>query len=208
MVGKARSARKIYDYSVTFNGFAAAMTAGDAALLARTAGVRAVVKDEKRKLDTTSTPAFLGLSKPGGLWDRLGGTGARGAGAGVVVGVLDSGIWPDSPSFAPLPTRQLIPGWQGVCQTGEQFTSDDCSTKIIGARYHTEGYGGPERIKELFPFEYVSPRDADGHGSHTASTAAGNFGVDMVVDGNCLGRGGGMAPAARISAYKTAGPRR
>ena len=67
VLGKVRSARKVYDYSVTFNGFAAAMTAGDAALLARTAGVRAVVKDEKRKLDTTSTPAFLGLSKPGGL---------------------------------------------------------------------------------------------------------------------------------------------
>ena len=48
----------------------------------------------------------------------------------------------------------------------------------------------------------MSPRDADGHGSHTASTAAGNFGVDMVVDGNSLGRGSGMAPAARISAYK------
>lgn len=202
VLGKVKSAQKVYDYSVTFNGFAARMTAGDASLVARTAGVRAVIKDEKRKLDTTSTPAFLGLSKPGGLWSKLGGPGPRGAGSGVVVGVVDSGIWPESPSFAPLASPKPVHGWQGICQTGEQWTLDDCSTKIIGARYYTEGYGGPDRIKQLFPFEYVSPRDADGHGSHTSSTAAGDYGVDVVVDGNNLGKASGMAPNARIAMYK------
>ena len=69
----AASARTIHRYSVTFNGFAATMTAADAAKLARTAGVKAVVKDEKLKVDTTRTPEFLGLTKPGGIWDQLGG---------------------------------------------------------------------------------------------------------------------------------------
>ena len=96
----AASATAIHRYSVTFNGFAASMTAGDAAKLARTAGVKAVLKDEKRKLDTTRTPEFLGLTKRGGIWDQLGGP-QRNAGAGVVVADLDSGLWPENPSVAP-----------------------------------------------------------------------------------------------------------
>ena len=68
----------------------------------------------------------------------------------------------------------------GVCQEGEQFTADDCNTKLIGARYFVDGFG-IENLGDAStgPGEFVSPRDGDGHGSHTASTAAGNFGTPV-----------------------------
>ena len=199
---QAGSATTLARYSVTFNGFAATMTAADAAKLARTAGVKAVIKDEKRKLDTTRTPEFLGLTKRGGIWDQLGGP-TRGAGAGVVVGVLDSGLWPDSPSVAPLVNPKPVPQFVGTCQTGEAWDASDCSTKVVGARYYTAGVtAGVGDIKSVFPYEYLSARDADGHGTHTATTAAGNYGVPVTVAGQDFGKASGMAPNARLSAYK------
>ena len=199
---QAGSATAFSRYSVTFNGFAAKMTAADAAKLARTAGVKAVIKDEKRKVDTTRTPEFLGLTKRGGIWDQLGGP-SRGAGQGVVVGVIDSGLWPDSPSVAPLVNPKAVPQFAGTCQTGEAWSAANCSTKVVGARYYTAGVtAGIGDIKATFPYEYLSARDADGHGTHTATTAAGNYGVPVTIAGQSFGKASGMAPNARISAYK------
>ena len=198
----AASARAIHRYSVTFNGFAASMTAADAAKLARTAGVKAVIKDEKRKLDTTRTPEFLGLTKRGGIWDQLGGP-SRNAGAGVVVADLDSGLWPENPSVAPLRNPKPVRQFSGVCQTGEQWDASDCTTKVIGARYYTAGVTASiGDIKAAFPYEFISARDADGHGTHTATTAAGNYNVPVTVAGQPFGNASGMAPNARIAVYK------
>ncbi|MGH9004654.1 MAG: S8 family serine peptidase, partial [Acidimicrobiia bacterium] len=152
--------------------------------------------------------AFLGL--PQGLWKDLGGPEA--AGAGIIVGVLDTGIHPEHPSFADEPRdadgRRLYRGpayesppvWRGQCQAGEEFVVTACNNKLIGARYFIEGFG-PEN---LHPDEFLSPRDADGHGSHTAATAAGNYGVDPVIAGNDLGLPyiSGIAPRAYVAAYK------
>lgn len=199
---QAASARRLTSYSVTFNGFAVSMTAGDAAKLARTAGVKAVLKDERRKLDTTRTPEFLGLTKPGGIWDQLGGP-RKGAGAGVVVGSIDSGLWPESPSVAPLAGPKPVPQFAGTCQLGEAWDAADCTTKVVGARYYTAGVtAGVGDIKTAFPYEYLSARDADGHGTHTATTAAGNYGVPVTVAGQDFGNASGMAPNARIATYK------
>ncbi|HST65046.1 MAG TPA: S8 family serine peptidase [Mycobacteriales bacterium] len=198
----ASSARSIHRYSVTFNGFAASMTSGDAAKLARTPGVKAVLKDEKRKLDTTRTPEFLGLTKRGGIWDQLGGP-QRNAGAGVVVADLDSGLWPENPSVAPLRNPKPVPQFSGTCQTGEQWTASNCSTKVIGARFYTAGVtAGVGDIKTAFPYEYLSARDADGHGTHTATTAAGNYNVPVSIAGQSFGNASGMAPNARLAIYK------
>ncbi len=198
----AASARTIHRYSVTFNGFAASMTAADAAKLARTAGVKAVIKDEKRKLDTTRTPEFLGLTKKGGIWDQLGGP-SRNAGAGVVVADLDTGLWPENPSVAPLRNPKPVRQFSGTCQTGEQWDASDCTTKVVGARYYTAGItASVGDIKTAFPYEFISARDADGHGTHTATTAAGNFNVPVTVAGQAFGNASGMAPNARIAVYK------
>ncbi|MBI3241185.1 MAG: S8 family serine peptidase [Chloroflexi bacterium] len=204
--------RKLYDFRYTFNGFAAELSDAQVASLKATAGVAAVTKDTLSHMDTSSTPAFLGLTAPGGLWDQLGGVGN--AGEGVIVGVVDTGIWPENPSFSDrtgtngngtqdgkLDFHQ-IPGWHGKCTPGEEFPASNCNQKMIGAQWFNAGFGGDEAVKASFPFEYASARDADGHGSHTASTAAGNSGVTAIVDGINLGAISGMAPRARIAAYK------
>src|SRR5690606_19676510 len=80
----------------------------------------------------------------------------------------------------------------------------DCSTKIVTARYYLDGFGAANIGTETqVPGEYASPRDGDGHGSHTASTAAGNAEVPVVTaGGEELGTMSGVAPEARIAAYK------
>lgn len=206
-----------YSYSLTVNGFSADLTAEQAAELSSDRKVLSVEPD--RIYHPTSTPAadFLGLTGPDGVWARTG--GQENAGEGAVIGVIDTGIAPENPSFAGEPlgtaagdapyrdgsTIRFDKGdgaqFTGVCQTGEQFTAADCSTKIVGARYFVDGFG-KANIGNASTGEYVSPRDGDGHGSHTASTAAGDAGVEATIDGNPLGEISGVAPASKIAAYK------
>ena len=99
------AARKIYSYVSSFNGFAAEMSDADAAKLRLDPTVLAVTKNEMVTADTSSTPAFLGLTAPGGLWAQLGGGGSGtirkpGPGENVVIGIIDSGIWPEQLSFS------------------------------------------------------------------------------------------------------------
>ncbi|CAL2237523.1 unnamed protein product [Prunus armeniaca] len=101
----------------------------------------------------------------------------------VVVGVIDTGIWPESQSFndegfSPAPKK-----WKGVCEGGKNFT---CNNKIIGARRYNSS----------------SARDEVGHGSHTASTAAGNAIKGASFYGLAQGTARGGVPSARIAAYK------
>lgn len=201
--------RKLYNYGYVFSGFAAELTPAQAAKLAQTPGVLAVTKDELRQVNTTSTPAFLGLSGAGGFWQS---TGAQGE--NVVIGVVDSGVWPEHPSFTDRTgangnaskdgklSYQQIPGWNGKCTPGTSFTGTDCNQKLIGARYYNAGWGGNAGVAEKFPFEYNSPRDWGGHGSHTASTAGGNANVVTTGEAAVFGRMSGIAPRARIAAYK------
>lgn len=196
---------KVYGYYYSLNGFAARLTPSQARDLAAMPDVVAVEKDVLMQLDTSRTPDFLGLTDPGGLWEQLG--GHEQAGEGVIVGIIDSGIWPENRSFSDRNENgklvfQQIPGWNGRCVPGEDFPASDCNQKMIAAQWYNAGWGGNAGVKSLFPYEFASARDADGHGSHTASTAAGNYGVPVEVGGNDLGTISGMAPRARISAYK------
>ncbi|HWT25961.1 MAG TPA: S8 family serine peptidase, partial [Solirubrobacteraceae bacterium] len=139
------------------------------------------------------------LRLPTGLWQRLG--GVEHAGEGVIVGVIDTGIAPEHPSFADGPPAYAPPEvWNGACQGGDGFPVSTCNNKLVGARYFVDGFGRDA----LEDGSSVSPRDEDGHGTHTASTAAGNYGVDPVIDGNGLGVDliSGIAPRAHVAAYK------
>ena len=206
--------RKVYDYRYSFNGFSAELSAQQAAALARMPGVVAVTKDEARTQDTASTPAFLGLDATGGLWSQLGGVGS--AGEDVIIGVIDGGVWPESLSFSDRTgangnaskdgklSYQQIPGWHGKCAPGDRFTATHCNQKLIGARWYNEGWGGDAGIRYNLPWEYVSPRDLGGHGTHTASTAGGNANVPVTGPVSVFGaKTSGIAPRARIAAYKT-----
>ncbi len=201
VMGRARGAKKVHDYTVAFNGFAAKLSGRQAAVLRTTAGVVAVTKSEMRHLDTVSTPDFLKLTGPDGAWQKQFGGPAK-AGDGVIVGIVDSGLWPESASFAPLPASptdaKVKKRFKGICDVGIERPRFACNNKVIGGRWFVQDFGA-ERLQ---PEEYLSPRDYDGHGTHTASTAAGNNGVPVTVEGNDLGNASGMAPAARLSIYK------
>jgi len=189
-------ATKLYDYTVANNGVATRLTARQAEKLAAVGGVVRLEKDQRAELDTTLSPHFLGLDAAGGLWSLLG--GGPGAGAGLVVGVIDSGIWPENPSFEGNTGIPVPATWHGACIAGQNWGTSTCNDKIVGARYYYAGFGR----KNISKADYKSPRDGAGHGSHTSSTAAGNYGVTMTIDGNTIGVGSGMAPGAKIAMYK------
>lgn len=210
-------------YTTAINGFSADLTQDQALKLSTSKGVIAVVPDEERSLDTVNSPEFLGLLGKNGGWAQ-GGFAYR-AGKGVVVGVIDSGITPENPSFAGNPvSRKTANGkvglpyrdadgniamiksdggvFSGECEEGESFSANLCNSKLVSARYFSDGFEDNVPAEERGEFETLSPRDSDGHGTHTAGTAAGNDRVPMVVDGIDFGRGSGMAPEAKVAAYK------
>ena len=185
---------KVYDYTAVFNGFAAQLTAEQASKLELMKDVAVVEKAENVSVDATATTgssdAFLHLSDNGGLWDKLGGVskgGLRsGAGEDVVFGDVDGGYWPENPAFSDRKVDgsngnnypHKVTGFSGICQAGEAFPASTCNGKVIAARYYVDGMGAAN----IPDYEYLSPRDYGGHGSHTASTAAGNYGVSATGD--------------------------
>lgn len=202
--------QKIYNFQYSFNGFAAKMSHAQAKKMQTVDGVVAVRPDELLSLDTATTPAFIGLEDPDGLW-------ANGVlGEDVIIGIVDGGVWPESLSFTDRTGSngnaskdgkldyQQIPGWNGKCTPGEAFNASHCNHKLIGARYYNGGWGGNDGIDAALPWEFNSPRDFGGHGSHTASTAGGNNGTPLTGPAaELLGTVSGIAPRARIAAYKT-----
>jgi subtilisin family serine protease len=196
--------KTVAEYDTAFNGFAVSITGAQAAKLSATPGVVRVWKNEMREVDTISTPKFLGLEGPGGTWARQFG-GQANAGKGIIVGVVDTGYWPENPSFAPLANtddqaiidaKWIDPSRPDKCDEGIERPVA-CNNKVIGARYYNATPG-----ISAFEGEFISPRDYNGHGSHTASTAAGNANVTAVINGKPVGTLSGMAPAARIAVYK------
>ncbi len=200
-------AARLYDYTFASNGFAARLTAHEAARLSAQPGVVAVVEDQIRRITTDSSPYYLGLTHQQGPWE----TGYTGE--GVVVAVIDTGIWPEHPSFADDGSFRGVPsGFTGsACDFGsavsgaQAFNAADadftCNGKLLAAGAFGEGFHGGTG-EGLDPGEYLSARDADGHGSHVASTAAGNSEVPATVLGHDWGNVSGIAPRARIAAYK------
>ncbi|NNH24316.1 S8 family peptidase, partial [Pseudokineococcus marinus] len=221
-VADAVDAEPEYQYTAAVNGFSAELTAEQATALAATRGVVSVERDVALDLDTVDSPAFLGLTGEDGVWAQLGGPDATGE--GVVVGVIDSGITPENPSFAGEPVTATEPGgvgstfrtaagnigvvkadgevFEGECETGPSFGADLCNDKLVSARYFADGFVANVPPADYSEFETISPRDGDGHGTHTAGTAVGNGGVEMVVDGRDFGQGSGMAPGAKLATYK------
>ena len=201
-------ARKLYGYRYAFNGFTARLTREQVAAVKAIPDVIAVEETREIQMDTATTPAFLGLTETGtGLWTR----GIKGE--NVIIGILDSGIWPESQSFSDRtgvgPNGQKgklayhqIPGWHGKCASEEEtdgsFDANLCNQKLIGAQFFCVARG----CDTVLPHEFLSPRDYNGHGTHTASTAGGNEGVVTTGAAALFGSVNGIAPRARIAAYK------
>jgi len=204
-------------YTVASDGFSTRLTADQASQLSSDSRVLLMQKDSLVHGDAVSPADFLGMTGKNGAWSKVGGQDR--AGDGVVVADIDSGIWPESRSFAgPALTSSAQTKWhikqtgttismdkarggtfRGVCQSGESWAASNCSTKVVGARYYDTGYLQAHAILDS---DYVSARDGSGHGSHTASTAAGDVVDGVSVDGAPYGQMSGMAPAARVAVYK------
>ncbi|WCJ39858.1 subtilisin-like serine protease 2 [Euphorbia peplus] len=189
-------------YDTVFHGFSASVTPNHASFLSGHPSVLAVFEDRRRQLHTTRSPQFLGLRNQQGLWSH------SDYGSDVIIGVFDTGIWPERRSFSdtnlgPVPAR-----WKGICETGVKFGGANCNKKLIGARFFVKGHeaaaggsvGPITGINETV--EFKSPRDADGHGTHTASTAAGRHSFRASMEGYAAGIAKGVAPKARLAAYK------
>jgi subtilisin family serine protease len=190
-------------YTYALNGFAAYMSAEQAAQVAKQPGVVLVQPAVLKQKTTDASPGFLGLNVYRGPWYK-GWTGK-----GVVVGIIDTGIWPEHASFkddgkylpAP-PPSDAIPCEFGNTAHNPNDAPFTCNNKLIGAREVLDTY---KLLTGLDPAEFDSARDDDGHGTHTASTAAGNAGVAATVMGIPRGTVSGVAPRAHVVAYKALG---
>jgi subtilisin family serine protease len=227
LAGLGANSAKIYSFRYALNGFAARLTAGEASRLARRPEVARIWLDTERQLQTNNSAVFLGLlDQNGGLRADLGLRGEN-----VVIGVIDSGVAPNHPSLRdyeeqipracrsawataswlgwmlcrsvrrnpPISQTYEPPvGFNGICQTGEGFTAEHCNNKLVGARYYIDGF---LFRNTLDAGEFVSPKDADGHGTHIASVVAGNP-VTAELFGTRIGAISGIAPRARVAVYK------
>lgn len=187
-----------YSYTRHINGFSAMLEDEEAIEISKHPQVVSVFENRGRKLHTTRSWNFLGLEHNDGvipsssLWEK-----AR-FGEDSIIGNLDTGSWPEAESFSdqgygPIPSK-----WRGICQSDSDPTFH-CNRKLIGARYFNKGYA---TLAGSLNSTFNTPRDTDGHGSHTLSTAGGNFveGSNVFGYGNGTAKGG--SPKARVAAYK------
>ncbi|KAM3710047.1 hypothetical protein ACJW31_02G220000 [Castanea mollissima] len=192
-------ASHVYSYTHGFTGFAAKLTQYQASQISKMPGVVSVFPNLKRRLHTTHSWDFMGLV--GEETMEIPGFSTKNQ-VNVIVGFIDTGIWPESPSFSDADMPPVPARWKGQCQSGEAFNASSCNRKLIGARYYFSGYEAEEE-EAVNTVSFRSPRDSSGHGSHTSSTAAGRYVKNMNYKGLAAGGARGGAPMARIAVYKT-----
>nr|XP_023917440.1 subtilisin-like protease SBT1.6 isoform X1 [Quercus suber]XP_023917441.1 subtilisin-like protease SBT1.6 isoform X2 [Quercus suber] len=185
----------LYSYNHVMHGFSARLTPSQLSEVEKSPAHLATYPESFGKLLTTYSPKFLGLQQNVGIWP------AASYGEDVIVGLFDTGIWPESESFndegmSPVPQK-----WKGKCENGTAFSPSNCNRKLIGAQSFSKGLqvAGINISKEL---DFSSPRDFFGHGTHTASTAVGNYVHDVSHFGYARGTAKGVAPRAHLAVYK------
>ncbi|KAL5058717.1 hypothetical protein RYX36_030321 [Vicia faba] len=188
----------IYSYNKHINGFAALLEEDQAADIAKKANVVSVFLSKSHKLHTTRSWEFLGLRRNGNTAWQKGRFGEN-----TIIANIDTGVWPESKSFrdkgfGPIPSK-----WRGgkACQIQKfgKLKKNPCNRKLIGARFFSNAYEA--YYGNLHP-SLLTARDFVGHGTHTLSTAGGNFvpGASIFAIGNGTVKGG--SPRARVATYK------
>lgn len=192
-LGRSVSIKHVYD--VILNGVSVEMSYEEAQQLAKVPGIRQILPVTLEQPDTDAGPTWIGAD---GVWDGSADPAELGSlGEGMLVGIIDTGINFDHPSFSDTPEDEFVYDWTGdylgVCApapAGVPAYADACNDKLVGAYTYTG--------------EAVSPEDSEGHGSHTASTVAGNYvtfefmGVETTISG--------VAPHAQIISYDVCDP--
>nr|GEW28037.1 peptidase S8/S53 domain-containing protein [Tanacetum cinerariifolium] len=181
VIGSDAEKHLLQRYTKSFHGFSARLTEEEVQKLKGMDGVVSAFPSRNNKLATTSSWDFLGFPLT---------VNRSTTESDIIIGVIDSGIWPESPSFSDLGYGPPPPKWKGICEA-----NFPCNNKIIGARYFkADGRYDPQ--------DFQSPRDSNGHGTHTASTAAGNIVRNANLLGLHTGTARGGVPRARIAVYK------
>jgi hypothetical protein len=191
--------------TVAYGGVAAQVPANKIAKLLAQPGVVAVQRDAlNQPLDDNTS--FLGATN---VWPTLGGSSH--AGSNVVIGVIDTGIWPEHPMMSPTGISAPAGGLKG-CQFGDGTDTAHlgptfaCNNKLIGAYAKTATYmtvnssDGQEFCNNTT--HVCSPRDSEGHGTHTTTTAGGDCVASAVLYGVERGPVCGMAPGAHIEVFR------
>ncbi|XP_050242438.1 subtilisin-like protease SBT3 [Quercus robur] len=183
----------LYTNDNAHHGFGAVLSLDELETLNKSLGFISACADKPFKLATSYSPEFLSLKASTGLWP------ASNYGKDIIIGVIDSGIWPEHPSFEDhgRPAGKVSSKWKVKCEGGQQFNSSMCNSKLIGVRYFNAA------LKRKFRSSIVdSARDTTGHGTYASSVVAGNFLTWSSFDGYAEGTTKGVAPYARISMYK------
>ncbi|KAE9608186.1 hypothetical protein Lal_00003513 [Lupinus albus] len=192
----------LYTYTTAYNGFSASLTSQQADELLKSDSVIGIYQDTLYQLHTTRTPEFLGLQTRSGLPTGLVNETLNKGLHDIIIGVLDTGVWPESKSFDDSGMPDIPKRWRGECENGKDFASSLCNKKLIGARAFYKGYETVIGSK----IKNNSTRDTEGHGTHTASTIAGSHVANASFFGYASGIARGMAPQARVAAYKVCWP--
>jgi minor extracellular serine protease Vpr len=150
-----------------------------------------------RKLHPTLSKA-TGLMNAPAAWTTLG--GVSNAGAGIKIGIIDSGIDQTHPAFQDSTLK--VPAGFPKCTNGQPQDCSYTNNKVIVARSYIRQQSAPSNpsnpAADSLPDDF-SPRDRLGHGTGTASVAAANVNSAGVVAFN------GMAPKAFLGNYKVLG---
>ncbi|MQL83675.1 hypothetical protein Taro_016155 [Colocasia esculenta] len=190
-----------HSYRHSFKGFSAMLTEKEANSLSGHPGVVSVFRDRVLQLHTTRSWAFLEAEAGTQLKQSY-----PQVSDDVIIGVVDTGIWPESPSFSDAGIGAVPSRWKGVCMEASDFKKTHCNRKLIGARFYAN-LGDPIQPSSpnstLYKVDTAgSPRDSDGHGTHTASTAAGAVVGNASYYGLARGTAKGGSPSSRLAAYK------
>ncbi|TYI54740.1 hypothetical protein E1A91_D11G094800v1 [Gossypium mustelinum] len=175
----------IYSYTKSFNAFAAKLSKDEAEMLMEVDEVVCVLPNRYHKLHTTKSWDFIGFPQTAKRNLKLE--------KNIVVGMLDTGITPQSDSFKDDGFGPPPHNWKGTCHHFQNFSG--CNNKLVGAKYFKLD-GNPD------PADILSPIDVDGHGTHTSSTLAGNLVHNASLFGLAKGTARGAVPSARIAIYK------
>ena len=182
-----RTVVPVFSYRYAYNGLALALPGDEVGRVSALPGVRKVRRDFTRQLETDAGPTWIGAPS---IWAGSGGLPGT-KGEGVVVGVIDTGINHDHPSFADV-------GGDGYNHTNPRGTFYGLCDPLLGVPFCND------KLIGVWDFTGTTPEDDNEHGSHTASTTAGNF-LAATVNAPTISvtrNISGVAPHANLITYK------
>ncbi|MBY6064163.1 S8 family peptidase [Pseudidiomarina sediminum] len=203
-----------YTYSTAFNGFSMSLSEAEAEKLLELPQVLKVIRQVEYEMQTDVGPQHIGADR---IWQDTTQRPDGAYGEGVVIAIIDSGINHDHPSFAVEGDDGYVhqnPFGAGTYFGDCEADASLCNDKLIGI------YSYPEITAH---FEGVRPAnglDYNGHGTHVASTAAGNIlrnlpyyapvaateSHGMPLAGSNVPQMSGVAPHANIVSFQVCHP--